>query len=206
MFQATRRLTPRRLIGQVTELLGEVPAVVLVAPRQVGKTTLALELGDRLGATYLDLESEADLGKLTEQERYLSRFLDWLGILDGIHTWRLSARTRWSVRAGRALCWTTSSPWSPKTWSSSSTGPPGPRRATSSSGVWAASALLSNGIVWAWGRNTCGQPGDGTTTNRYSPVQVADLGAASVVSAGDGHVCALKTDQTTWCWGANRNG
>ena len=36
-------------------------------------------------------------------------------------------------------------------------------------------ALMSNGQVWAWGANTFGQLGDGTTINRSLPVQVQDL-------------------------------
>lgn len=51
-------------------LLGEAPAVCLLGPRQVGKTTLALEVAQRLGAQYLDLESERDRAKLTEPEAY----------------------------------------------------------------------------------------------------------------------------------------
>ncbi len=48
----------RRLTPLVMERLHEAPAVVLLGPRQVGKTTLALEVGQRQEALYLDLESE----------------------------------------------------------------------------------------------------------------------------------------------------
>ncbi len=65
--------------------LQHAPAVVLLGPRQVGKTTLALEVGEPLGALYLDLESEADLAKLREPELYLTRHLDRLVILDEVH-------------------------------------------------------------------------------------------------------------------------
>jgi alpha-tubulin suppressor-like RCC1 family protein len=33
-------------------------------------------------------------------------------------------------------------------------------------------ALRSDGTLWAWGRNDAGQLGDGTSTNRLSPVQI----------------------------------
>jgi len=34
-------------------------------------------------------------------------------------------------------------------------------------------ALRSDGTVWAWGRNRSGELGDGTTTDRLTPVQVS---------------------------------
>lgn len=65
--------------------LREVPAVVLVGPRQVGKTTLALKIAQQLESVYLDLESEGDLARLSEPELYLGDRLDQLVILDEIH-------------------------------------------------------------------------------------------------------------------------
>lgn len=56
-----------------------------MGPRQAGKTTLALEVGKRLGGLYLDLESELDRAKLAEPEAYLERHLDKLVILDEVH-------------------------------------------------------------------------------------------------------------------------
>lgn len=54
-------------------------------PRQVGKTTLALEIARRRESVYLDLESEADRAKLSEAELYLADRTDRLVILDEIH-------------------------------------------------------------------------------------------------------------------------
>ncbi len=65
--------------------LAEVPAVVLLGPRQVGKTTLALALGRAADAVYLDLESEQDCARLAEPELYLADHLDRLVILDEFH-------------------------------------------------------------------------------------------------------------------------
>lgn len=59
--------------------------MVLIGPRQVGKTTLALTLGKQKDAIYLDLESEQDRGKLVEPELYLADHLGRLVILDEIH-------------------------------------------------------------------------------------------------------------------------
>jgi uncharacterized protein len=70
------------------ELIGFVetnPAVALLGPRQVGKTTLALEIAEVRPSLYLDLESDADRAKLSEPELYLSAHEDKLVILDEVH-------------------------------------------------------------------------------------------------------------------------
>ena len=70
-------------------------------------------------------------------------------------------------------------------------------------------ALKNDGTVYCWGHNSSGQLGDGTTTNRNTPVQVKGvLGAGfltgvSQISDGYGHVCAVKNDGTAYCWGTN---
>lgn len=74
----------RRLLPLLRERLQERPAVALLGPRQVGKTTLALALAEKSKSLYLDLESEADLAKLADPELYLSRHEDKLVILDEI--------------------------------------------------------------------------------------------------------------------------
>ncbi|GMU35468.1 MAG: hypothetical protein AMXMBFR20_33400, partial [Planctomycetia bacterium] len=40
-------------------------------------------------------------------------------------------------------------------------------------GVFHTLAIKDGGAVWAWGLNSSGQLGDGTTTNRLIPVQVS---------------------------------
>ncbi len=60
-------------------------AVVLLGPRQVGKTTLAQTLIKDHDALYLDLEAMSDRAKLIEPALYLSQFEDRLVILDEIH-------------------------------------------------------------------------------------------------------------------------
>ena len=75
----------RRILPILKQRLAEVPAVVLIGPRQAGKTTLALALGKQLGALYMDLESERDRAKLAEPELYLADHLGRLVILDEIH-------------------------------------------------------------------------------------------------------------------------
>jgi len=75
----------RRLTSILIQRLSEVPAVVLLGPRQVGKTTLALEISRQQESIYLDLEAEGDLARLSEPELYLADRLDQLVILDEIH-------------------------------------------------------------------------------------------------------------------------
>lgn len=74
----------RRIEPTVETLLGQSPAVVLTGPRQVGKTTLALDLAELRPSTYLDLESEADRARLSEPELYLADHEDELLVLDEI--------------------------------------------------------------------------------------------------------------------------
>ena len=62
-------------------------------------------------------------------------------------------------------------------------------------------ALKTDGTLWAWGYNFAGQLGDGSTTNRYSPVQIG--GGYSAVAAGTYHTVALRVDGTLWAWGGN---
>ncbi len=69
---------------ELEELLAQFPAVALLGPRQVGKTTLARDLGDAADAVYLDLEHLGDLAKLADPVDYLTRHEGRLVILDEI--------------------------------------------------------------------------------------------------------------------------
>lgn len=75
----------RRIASTLRALLDESPAVALLGPRQVGKTTLALAIAEQRPSIYVDLESEADRAKLAEPELYLARHEDRLVILDEVH-------------------------------------------------------------------------------------------------------------------------
>jgi hypothetical protein len=67
-------------------------------------------------------------------------------------------------------------------------------------------ALKSDGTVWAWGDNSSGQLGDGTTSSRSSPVPVRGLEDVIEISAGGSHALARKSDDNVWGWGANESG
>ncbi|WP_438011640.1 hypothetical protein WME89_25195 [Sorangium sp. So ce321] len=71
---------------------------------------------------------------------------------------------------------------------------------------WTSLALVSDGTVRAWGRNTWGNLGDGTTTDSNRPVQVAGLAGVKAIAAGSVHSLALREDGTLWAWGLNNLG
>ena len=67
-------------------------------------------------------------------------------------------------------------------------------------------ALTASGVTMCWGRNDYGQLGDGTTTDRLTPVEVSDLAVAvQAIAAGPEHSCAL-TSGDIICWGGNGRG
>jgi alpha-tubulin suppressor-like RCC1 family protein len=73
-------------------------------------------------------------------------------------------------------------------------------------------ALKSDGTVWAWGWNAYGQLGDGTSMNRYTPVQVVDYDGSGYflnvknIACGNTFTLATRTDDTAWTWGNNSSG
>ena len=68
-------------------------------------------------------------------------------------------------------------------------------------------AATITGGVKCWGRNNYGQLGDGTTTQRTTPVNVSGLASnVSSIAANDGHTCAVTSAGGAKCWGFNNFG
>ncbi|WP_292593947.1 hypothetical protein [Mesotoga sp. UBA5847] len=73
-------------------------------------------------------------------------------------------------------------------------------------------AVRTDGSVVAWGENSDGCLGDGTTQSRHKPVIVKGdgpegyLGGIISVDTGQNFTIALARDGTVWAWGGNKNG
>ena len=74
----------RALATTVAARLRQFPAVALIGPRQVGKTTLARGLAETADSAYLDLEDPADLAKLDDAPGYLRGLGRGLVVIDEV--------------------------------------------------------------------------------------------------------------------------
>ena len=75
----------RTIKPTLNHLLDSNPAVALIGPRQVGKTTLAREIADARDALYLDLERPSDRAKIADIEQYCAENANRLLIFDEVH-------------------------------------------------------------------------------------------------------------------------
>ena len=78
-------MIPRRKLPVIKDALARQAAVALIGPRQVGKTTLALQLAEEVPSLYLDLEASEDRRKLADPTLFLRQYEDQLVVLDEIH-------------------------------------------------------------------------------------------------------------------------
>lgn len=74
----------RRIENMVKETLQRIPSVALLGPRQVGKTTIALNISETTASLYLDLESRLDLEKVRDIVAFHAVNSDKLIILDEV--------------------------------------------------------------------------------------------------------------------------
>jgi alpha-tubulin suppressor-like RCC1 family protein len=66
--------------------------------------------------------------------------------------------------------------------------------------------LTSDGKVWAFGDDSLGQLGDGSSSARHEAAIVPGLSAVSAIAAGSAFNLALRDDGTVWTWGSNACG
>ena len=68
-------------------------------------------------------------------------------------------------------------------------------------------AVMSTGGVKCWGSNSSGQLGDGTATNRLTPVDVYGLtSGVATIAVGETHTCIMMNTGSAKCWGLNNYG
>jgi len=67
-------------------------------------------------------------------------------------------------------------------------------------------AVVEGGNVMCWGNGSRGKLGNGGTVDSTSPVEVVDLAAVAVLSAGSNHSCVVDAVGRLSCWGDNRSG
>ena len=75
-----------------------------------------------------------------------------------------------------------------------------------SAGGYHSLALDTQGRIWSWGDNASGELGDGSTTQRTTPVVVSSLSGVARISAGWGFSLALTSDRRAWSWGDHSGG
>jgi predicted AAA+ superfamily ATPase len=78
------RMIQRRLTEPIRQHLQLFPALVLLGPRQVGKTTLASRIADDTESVYLDLENPHELAKLEDARGFLAAQRGKLVFLDEV--------------------------------------------------------------------------------------------------------------------------
>jgi alpha-tubulin suppressor-like RCC1 family protein len=135
---------------------------------------------------------------------------------DGLGSGVKSVSVGWGTtcvveRSGTAACWGNPLPSDVSTCPEMPT--PAPISALPSNiaaiavGYDHACALSADESAWCWGTNTVGQLGDGIAVDRATAAPVIGLtSGVTAIATGHSDSCAVKTDGSLWCWGANNNG
>ena len=110
--------------------------------------------------------------------------------LTKVGTWRLEAQYKaGSVKVHSKVVTITVNAW-----------------AAVSCGQFHTMALKTDGTLWAWGDNSYGQLGLGSTAQKNSPTQVDPGSTWKAVSCGQDFTLAIKSNGTLWAWGDNSYG
>jgi alpha-tubulin suppressor-like RCC1 family protein len=74
------------------------------------------------------------------------------------------------------------------------------------SGYQHSCGIATSGVTYCWGRNSNGELGDGTTTDRNAPTIVSGGIAFTTLAAGASDTCGITADGDAYCWGSNVQG
>ncbi len=70
--------------------------------------------------------------------------------------------------------------------------------------------IKTDGSLWCWGKDDAGQRGDGGGAGGDSSTPIRESTNSTwksvTINTSNSHVCAIKSDDTAWCWGSNGNG
>lgn len=73
------------------------------------------------------------------------------------------------------------------------------------SGAFHTCGITADGTAYCWGNNSSGELGDGSFTNRTSPVAVTGGHRFTELAAGSHNTCGITTSGALYCWGSNRS-
>jgi hypothetical protein len=168
------------------------------------------------GAKCWGYNAEGEIGDGTTTDRITP--VDVSGLTSGVSAISVGLRHSCAVKNGAAFCWgsniagelgdgTTTESHIPVAVSGMNSGVTAIAASYGSYGAQGDQTFaIKDGTVYGWGMNDLNQLGDGTTTERHTPVALPGLsGGFTSVDTGGAASCALKSG-SLWCWGDNLSG